>query len=1455
MSLRQRSRVSSGLLAVLIVLALVLAAGPVGALADTYPIVYPSIPANLNTDNDAGPTVSENSSLVMTFANPVGSGPGYAVLGATVGVRARRNDTSFDNGRVMLAQPNGTDLWSGTMDWTWYGDSQSWNTRSRTADYENDGAVLAYLQSQVGVASLGLNLEVGGEDMRFDRVSLQVQAEPITGGPAIQGICTAADIHLVVDNSLSIGDTNMTAYIQNIKSFMATVEAGMPGTNWRVTSFNTTSGSRNVHSTAWAADPASLTAFIDGMESDGYTTTPSGINAAVAGGATPDAPMVNNANNVMIVLTDGAPNVRLSGDIGFHYMEAAAEAIEQAEAARLAGWSTIVVAIGSGDDNVEDAWAANVNRGIAGVDVAGPSGNVLSVASFASLGTDLINLLAPGCQRNIVVGKVWDSTGAPADATTFSGKVDAGGAGLTWSNLGFGQFSAAIPVSIGSSHVVTENAPANGWTTTGYALGSSDTNGLPVCPTTMASYTGTSITVPAGSGQAVVCVANRKAPTPALTLDKTTTATGYAAVGDSISYSYLLTNSGNVALSGPFTVADDKATVTCPDTASLAPSGTITCSASYTITQADLNVGSVTNKATATGSFGSTPVTSNEATQTVTAEVSALLSIVKTATNPIVNSGGTVTFSITVTNDGNVDLTDVTVDDPLASDCDETIGALAATDAAYSYTCTLTNVTADFTNTATVIGTTPLGGTVTDSDTAAVDVRPTISVAKTASASSVPEPGADVTYTVTVTNDSNEPVTITSLQDAVGSAAAVDLVGDDDCKVGTELAATGSTTGLDSCTFQFTDTVSGSPTPAAGASVTDTVTAKAEDNEDNEATATGSATVGISDVPSSIEVTKTASTATVVYPGGDVTFTVTVTNTSLVDAVTITSLTDNLHGDAANGDSLDGVGDCALPGAGLVLAAANDGDTDTYTCSYAVAITGDPGETFTDTAATAGTDDDGNAVSASDSATVQVEAVGLTLTPEYALNYLDQDDACHVFTAQLLDADGNPLSVAGVEITFSLGDHDNDAAIQGADATGEYEATTNASGQATVTVCATEVGYVGIEGRLGFGATITTVTSEPDAVAFKQWIDSGLQVVKTADQTAIHSGDTVVYTYEISHGLIEGALYDVELWDDMGTPADTTDDVKIVLTGLTDEDGDSNLDDLAWNATATGSLSVSLSADTTNWAEVTAYDAPGCDRPTADECTRTLLSAEDDANVDVLNPAITLTKTASVVEFESEAGGPVTYTYTVANTGDVELGGVTVTDDKCGPGGANTPLVNPVESLNADGMLEVGETWTYQCSQDVTVTTTNVATVTAYDPLQAEVGASAEATVTVPEIATAVELKGWTALGGADAVTLGWTTLRENDVVEFRLYRSIGADLAGATLVARIPAQGSADGGYEKAYSYVDGGLSAGTYNYWLVEANDSDSEKVVAGPTAAVVGVDDQARTNLKVYVPLLMR
>ena len=104
------------------------------------------------------------------------------------------------------------------------------------------------------------------------------------------------------------------------------------------------------------------------------------------------------------------------------------------------------------------------------------------------------------------------------------------------------------------------------------------------------------------------------APGPALSLAKSANPTTYSAAGDHIAYTYLLTNIGNVALSGPFTVADDKTSVSCPVTASLAVGASITCTASYTITAADVAAGSVTNVATASAAAGTT---SNRASVTV----------------------------------------------------------------------------------------------------------------------------------------------------------------------------------------------------------------------------------------------------------------------------------------------------------------------------------------------------------------------------------------------------------------------------------------------------------------------------------------------------------------------------------------------------------------------------------------------------------------------------------------------------------------------------------------------------------------------------------------------------------------------------------------------------------------------------------------------------------------------
>jgi hypothetical protein len=87
----------------------------------------------------------------------------------------------------------------------------------------------------------------------------------------------------------------------------------------------------------------------------------------------------------------------------------------------------------------------------------------------------------------------------------------------------------------------------------------------------------------------------------ALTLEKTasTNPAQYDHVDQVIEYSYTLTNTGTDTLSAPFTVSDNKTTVTClPTPTSLAQNESLTCNATYPVTQDDLDNGSVTNTAT-----------------------------------------------------------------------------------------------------------------------------------------------------------------------------------------------------------------------------------------------------------------------------------------------------------------------------------------------------------------------------------------------------------------------------------------------------------------------------------------------------------------------------------------------------------------------------------------------------------------------------------------------------------------------------------------------------------------------------------------------------------------------------------------------------------------------------------------------------------------------------------------
>jgi hypothetical protein len=105
------------------------------------------------------------------------------------------------------------------------------------------------------------------------------------------------------------------------------------------------------------------------------------------------------------------------------------------------------------------------------------------------------------------------------------------------------------------------------------------------------------------------------------------------------------------------------------------------------------------------------------------------------------------------------------------------------------------------------------------------------------------------------------------------------------------------------------------------------------------------------------------------------------------------------------------------------------------------------------------------------------------------------------------------------------------------------------------------------------------------------------------------------------------------------------------------------------------------------------------------------------------NPAIHVVKSADPGSLPA-GGGPVEYTYVVTNTGNVDLTGVTVSDNKC------SPLTGPTGDTGSDGVLGLTETWTYTCTTSLTETTTNTVTAIGHDG-DTEVSDTDQATVTV----------------------------------------------------------------------------------------------------------------------------
>lgn len=276
------------------------------------------------------------------------------------------------------------------------------------------------------------------------------------------------------------------------------------------------------------------------------------------------------------------------------------------------------------------------------------------------------------------------------------------------------------------------------------------------------------------------------AAAPGLTITGSATPAGPAALtaGTPLQYSFALTNTGNVALTSPIVVDDTWSgsggvpNITCP-AGPIAPAATLTCTASYTLTQADVDRGEVTLTASALAESVGGDVEAGPATAATEVVRTAALTLAHTATPATVTTAGqTVSYSSLVTNTGNVTLTGLAVTEdaftgsgmPPSISCPVTeLAPTASTTCTSSYTVTDADISrTELSSTATARTTAPAGvGTAESaSSTALVALRiAALTLSKTSDPpdGTLLEEGQTLTYTLTATNTGGaalDPVTV-----------------------------------------------------------------------------------------------------------------------------------------------------------------------------------------------------------------------------------------------------------------------------------------------------------------------------------------------------------------------------------------------------------------------------------------------------------------------------------------------------------------------------------------------------------------------------------------------------------------------------------------------------------------------------------------------------------------------
>jgi large repetitive protein len=738
------------------------------------------------------------------------------------------------------------------------------------------------------------------------------------------------------------------------------------------------------------------------------------------------------------------------------------------------------------------------------------------------------------------------------------------------------------------------------------------------------------------------------------------------------------------------------------------------------------------------------------------------LTIAATANVTTTVPGGSVGYTVTVTNSGPIAYTGATFTDGLSGVLDDaaynsnavaSAGTVSFTSPSLTWTGNLAvgasvtitfSVTVNNPDTGNKILASTVTSTTTGSNCASGSTDPNCSVSVpvavlTIAASASPAsatPGTTVSYTITVTNAGQVAYTGAAFTDALAGVL-------DDASFNNNATATAGSVVFTSPNLTWT----GNLAAGASATITFSVTVNSPDTGDKvlsttitSGTAGSNCASGSTDsrcatsVPVQIPgltITVSANTGTAT-PGSVVGYTVTVVNSGQT-AYTGASFTDPLSGlldDAAyNNDAAATVGTVSFTSPSLTWTgnlAVGASATVTFSVTVKNPDTGDKILVNTVTSATAGNNCPAGSTDPRCTSSVSILVPGLTISQSAGISSTTPGGTVH-YTVTVTNSGQTPAT--GATFTDPLGDVLDDASYNG-------DASATAG---TVTFTSPNLSWTG---SLAVGATATITFSvtvkSPDTG--NHILASTITSTAAGSNCASGSGDarctatvavsqlTIVNSAGVSSTVPGGVVRFTATFSNTGQTAYTG---ITIFTSTADvlDDATANGDQTASSGTLsvtatgiswTGSIPVGGTVTVTGTVTVNNPDlgnkvlaatiqtaAPGSNCPaggTDPACS---------VSVPVLIPALTLSQSASTSA--AVPGQTVSYTVTVANTGQTPYTGVTATDTLLDLGDA----VYNNDAAATSGTVSYASpvlTWTGDLAVGATVTITFTMTVRNPDP-------------------------------------------------------------------------------------------------------------------------------------------